>query len=263
MCTWYCQSNLNKAEVERLKEACQKLGYEFKPFRIIPFVNRLPKLNPIPPFVLIGSTTLTGLAFRNKKYRQGIFYDPKSFKPSVYAEKIGPEFLNYEQLVLPIANITEDQLKPISSDGLLFVRSDDDSKSIDGRTMTIESLMETVRIAKDQEFWSDGKWSPDHNLIISKPKVVGREWRFIIVDRMPYTASQYRPDINLQVPDYVWYYVKSICAKWLPHSICALDVCETPDGLKVVEFNCFNGSGFYDCSRDLIVQAVSAYQERQ
>lgn len=39
---------------------------------------------------------------------------------------------------------------------------------------------------------------------------------------------------------------------WLPHC-CVMDLAETDDGLKCIEFNSINASGFYDCNIEKII----------
>jgi hypothetical protein len=42
-----------------------------------------------------------------------------------------------------------------------------------------------------------------------------------------------------------------------------MDVCETENGYKVVEFNCFNASGFYNCDVDAVVKNVTQFVENR
>ncbi len=49
---------------------------------------------------------------------------------------------------------------------------------------------------------------------------------------------------------------------WLPHETCVMDIAKTEEGLKVIEFNCFNGSGFYVNDISKIVKAVTEYAEK-
>jgi hypothetical protein len=43
---------------------------------------------------------------------------------------------------------------------------------------------------------------------------------------------------------------------WQPHRAYVLDVCETPDGMKIVEINTINASGFYAGNVQDIVLAL-------
>ena len=48
---------------------------------------------------------------------------------------------------------------------------------------------------------------------------------------------------------------------WLPHDVCVMDIALTKDGPKIIEFNCFNSSGFYYHDIGAIVAAVTKYTD--
>jgi hypothetical protein len=50
---------------------------------------------------------------------------------------------------------------------------------------------------------------------------------------------------------------------WLPHPNCVMDIAIVDDEMKLVEFNCINGSGFYYNDINKIVGALSEYAKCQ
>jgi hypothetical protein len=42
----------------------------------------------------------------------------------------------------------------------------------------------------------------------------------------------------------------------MPERICVIDICESPSGLRMLEFNPFSGADLYSCSPRAIVDAV-------
>jgi len=63
------------------------------------------------------------------------------------------------------------------------------------------------------------------------------------------------------VPDHVLCFAEETAKIWRPDDVYVMDVCETDDDLKIVEFNCFNASGFYNCNVGQIVRKVSCFVE--
>ena len=53
-------------------------------------------------------------------------------------------------------------------------------------------------------------------------------------------------------------YVDGIQAIWAPAESYVMDVALTDDGLKVIEFNNINSSGFYACDVERYVAAIQA-----
>lgn len=77
-CKWYVQKNVARGVDEKIHVVCSDLGIQSDSFNIIPFLDRMPRLGAVDPFVLIGSTTLNRIAWKSRKYRRGIFLDRKS-----------------------------------------------------------------------------------------------------------------------------------------------------------------------------------------
>ncbi len=51
--------------------------------------------------------------------------------------------------------------------------------------------------------------------------------------------------------------IQKLADKWLPNPTCVMDVALVDDEYKVIEFNCFNSSGFYKNDINKIVMAVT------
>jgi len=44
-----------------------------------------------------------------------------------------------------------------------------------------------------------------------------------------------------------------------PEAVYILDVCETPDGYRLLELNPFSGADLYACNKAVIVEAVARF----
>ena len=48
----------------------------------------------------------------------------------------------------------------------------------------------------------------------------------------------------------------AIAASWSPARAFVLDLCDTPDGIKIVEAGCINAAGFYAADMQLLLMAI-------
>lgn len=261
ICSWYVQTNLNHNGAEEVFKACERLGKPFYGFKVIPFVTRMPRLNAVMPFVLIGSTFLSRNAEKSSKYRQGIFFNPKTFTPQAYAEHYGSNYLNSDLRVTTLAEISTDDYV---LDYELFIRSNNDSKHISGGTLTFAQLLEIKKNAEEaaEKYYIGGDlFNQNSQIVLSSMKNVYAEWRLFVIHNQIITGSQYRPYIDELVPDDVFHLAREMIKIWDPHDIFAIDICDTDNGLKVVECNGFNNCGFYKSDVVKLVNEVSEYQE--
>lgn len=256
-CTFYVQANLNAIESARIIKACEGYKIPVKLFKLIPFSNKVPRLSAKEPFILLGSTTLNYNAVKSRKYRHGVFFDSQTFKPEAYEKFYGELYLNHGQKIFKLRDLPTDLYNP---DDQVFIRSNDDSKNISGGTCNFSDLLE---IQKNTEtHWIQGDlFSLDSEICISQTKVIYAEYRLIICEKNIIGKSRYRPSIQYSVPDDILEFAEKAISIWTPHDVFVLDICETDDGLKIVECNCVNGAGWYDSDYSEVVYQLARYQE--
>ena len=103
-------------------------------------------------------------------------------------------------------------------------------------------------------------------LMTSRAQKIDQEWRFFIVNDDVVAGSQYRLEGILQirepVPEHVWECARAYAECWKPCSTVVMDMCRIGRGLNerlfVLEYNCINSSGFYNCDVGAIVDALEA-----
>lgn len=83
-----------------------------------------------------------------------------------------------------------------------------------------------------------------------------------MVDGEIVSGSQYRPTGDPYLPDALLAFARQVVSLWTPAPVFVLDIARADRDWKIVECNCFNGSGFYTADVRAVVRAVSAYQER-
>ncbi len=62
------------------------------------------------------------------------------------------------------------------------------------------------------------------------------------------------------IPEYVTKFAQDMADIWCPNRAFDLDVCETPEGMRIVEINSINSAGFYACDMGKFVNAISNMQ---
>jgi hypothetical protein len=96
---------------------------------------------------------------------------------------------------------------------------------------------------------------------------IDREYRFFVVDGKVTTGSLYREDGVYRVIPFFnspWYrddverFVQDRCAEWQPNRTFCLDTAVVQGYNKILEINCINSSGLYECDAVAIVAALEA-----
>jgi hypothetical protein len=104
----------------------------------------------------------------------------------------------------------------------------------------------------------------DDVLVTCPPQNINQEWRFFIVNDKIVAGSQYRHNGLLRIwepiPQHVWDRARAFAGSWKPCSTIVMDICEIGEGsnggLFILEYNCVNSSGFYNCDVGAIVDAL-------
>ena len=142
-----------------------------------------------------------------------------------------------------------------------FMRPVVGSKIFNGGTFNYASVVELLETV-------DG----DTMVSISPLTTIYEEYRFFIVDRKVISGSLYRKDDTpirqLVTSNDILDIAQRFADRWLPHDCCVMDIALTSTNersqkyFKIIEFNCLNSSGFYDCDVSKIINAVNQYMSK-
>ena len=260
---WLVQSNfIDYRQVSEICDAVRKTGARLLEAVIIPFSDELGNTLPddvegtIIPY---GSTSLTKMGAR--KGWKGCFFDEAIFRMDVFDLMMGACMLNSDQMIMSVRESMA-WAEGLPSDEVRFIRPVKDLKEFNGTVTTV------AEIAKWMSSVDSGNFSFDENVMvsISMPKKIYREVRWFVVDGKVVSGSQYKLGGQLLTAP-IWKddeidTAQMMADMWLPHPCCVMDLADTPDGLKVVEYNCLNGSGFYANDIEKIVKAVTSYAKK-
>jgi hypothetical protein len=259
--TWILQAITHSPSpsILALEQAVLDAGYRLVKTPVVPFSDQMPGIpeDVDLPIVIYGMNTMVQTTLRHPKWRQGLFFDPPKFEPAAYAHILGDRMLNYDAQLLTCEELAESGLSPTEK---FFLRPNDDSKAFTGHVMDFREYLQWYDRGSDDEDYVE--LHPEMQVLYSMPKSIKAEYRTFLLDKKVITASQYLPESKLITPPEVIEFAEDIAARYAPSDAFACDIATTNEGLKVIEFNCINGSGFYSADVETIVRSLSHWQEQ-
>lgn len=250
---WVVQQNLTgKEDLEKLQDACSKLGIAFKAVTIVPFSAEFPEFDRQKHSIPYGSTTFNALAGEDDILSKGLFFDEVAFSIQNYINKWGARMLNYGSKICTFQELINSNTE---NDKLLFIRPNDDSKSFAG---------DVIRFAEIKEWYDKLSSVADiGKIVVSEPYNIQAEWRLWIVKKKVVAASKYREYFRLKkeegCPPEVVSFAEQRCLEYTPHDVFVMDVCLSGNQYYIVECGCMNGAGFYKANIESIVKSVTDY----
>lgn len=260
MATWVVQANmLNKDRQQDVAWALRDLEIPYVGVNVIPFSDDLEFLFDIPTdkeIIPYGSTSLIRHA---QKYNwSGLFFLPtENFQTHVWNQN-RDDMLNNDAEVM---TVKEASIKFSTKEKreLFFIRPVEDLKAFSGTVTSAEEISRWMSSIDAGNF----QITEDTMVAISHPKTILAEWRWFVVGGKIADGSMYyhngsfykKHETDRDVIDEA----QTLADKWLPHETVVMDVALTNYGPRVIEFNCLNGSGFYDHDIRKIVRTVTDY----
>lgn len=245
-------------DFEQLKESCYKIGVKFIELDIIPFTAKLPAFDRSRSSIIYGSTTFNAVAFDDANLRKGLFFDEATFSIENYIEKWGRHMLNFNASVITFKELIDGD--NYSSDKLLFIRPNDDSKSFAGEVKRFDEIGDWYEKLKVVE---NTNLSLESKIVVSEPYNIKYEWRLWVVNKKVVAASKYREYFKLRkeegCPADVVSFAEERCQQYTPHDVFVMDICLCGDEYFIVECGCMNGAGFYKADIENIVKNVTKY----
>lgn len=189
-----------------------------------------------------------------EKLQAGIFYNANNFDQAYYNQLDLP-LLNEDAFFLPIK-----EHKNTSFEIPYFIKPSQDLKAfLPGILQPGQTIVNFIENSQHLKQY-------DHELaLLSKVKHINKEYRFFIVNEQVITGSQYKDEdtvkYNSFIPADMLSIAQEYCKLYQPHDIFTMDLAQTPEGVKIVEYNCWNGSGLYHCDKVLLFTTVQDYMK--
>ena len=213
--------------------------------------NDAPVGNDVIPY---GSTLLVKLA--RKQSWTGVFYNDK-FQTAAWSANRS-DMLNAEQTILPASQVG-DYLKGFNDDLPLFIRPAVEHKAFAGGCWSVSDLKTSIPTGRF------GRYAYDIETLVAISPVVDilSETRWFVVNGVVVSGGIYRlRNTSVMIRETnpaAIAEAQNLADVWLPIPTCVMDLATTPDGVKVVEFNCFNSSGFYNHDIEAVVKAANRF----
>jgi len=194
-------------------------------------------------------------------FKKGIDYDIKSFDQAVYS-KI-PEVNN----ILLNGNDTKyysfEELKYKLFENDMFIKPSKDLKSFNGGILEVgETLLNYL-----YRTGGNIEESQKELIIVSEVKNIKSEYRFFMYKNEILLSSKYyenkKLDINSYVPNNIIDKAIEYGSIYNPKDFYVMDLCTfyDTDEIKVVEYNCWNASGFYGGNIKYFISRITEIKE--
>jgi hypothetical protein len=242
---WIIQQSIFKpGNYDLLVSALENLGIDYTSVAI-KNGEMFPDVDIQGKVYICGAIKLTKIA-ADRHWSAGSFLNAE-FNFDLWRKKLGTEMLNFDVVKGTLADVD------IGALASFFIRSLEDNKAFDGMVM-------------DREMLADWRRDPSKihlstlEVIVSPIKKIYREYRLFVVNKQVVTGSVYkiggRPEISSVIDADVIDYAINIIGKWTPADSFVIDISLGEDGLKVIEFNNINSSGFYASNVAKYVEAI-------
>lgn len=264
--TWVVQTNLlDQAQMLAVWNSALELGCEMLEAIVIPFQDEfgneeeLQQLevskNCVIPY---GSCKLTRIS--EERGWSGNCFDPKTFDMSVWNSR-RDDMLNSKAQFMRVKD-TSIFFEGVDEDEEWFIRPIHDLKQFSGTVAQVGDIKNWMSSPKSGNF----SFGDETEIAISPVLKLYSEARFFVVDGKVVDGSYYRMGGRLISSHITQQEVLDAAQEkadgWLPHPCCVMDIADTDDGLKVIEFNTINSSGFYDHDVKKIVTAMTEWGRR-
>ena len=258
---WILQNNLfNEDAYQVLLDTLVRFDIPHSIHKVIPFIGELyPEVElPTKNVICMGSYSLRHSA---KKFGwvPGVF-DLEPFNFKVQLEHWGEHMLNHDAVISSFddANFEDD---------IAFVRPIEDSKVFACAVFDKADFYDWKRKVCVLEH-DYGNLLTKHTLVqVCRPKKIYSEHRFWVVAAKIVTSSTYKVGDSVRYETLIdprfETFAQERIDEWQPLDSFVIDVCECEEGLKVVEINTINSSGFYAADIQKLVTAFEeAYSDR-
>lgn len=262
-----------------LEKALVRLGLPYTTVRLFPFVDKIVALDDIPneegaynvddlpAFVPPTDNVWCFGAIKLARIAATMGWKPGSMMNDrhdymVYSEYWKDNLLNYDSKIYKVTDSFD-----WAPGEIKFIRPTQDTKAFTGQEFTEEEWKDSVEHALHN--FKSPSFNEETLVQVSRPKAIHKEIRCWVVNGKVITASTYRVanefNINGQVfPEEIEFAQKMVDLFQLNEAF-VIDICQSDQGLKIVEAGCINCAGFYNADLASAVCAIDDHfdQERR
>jgi len=244
----------------RLIKEIKRQGYECEPITYYPIESgNRDKYSDNDCVIVQASLQLAGELIRSKKgWIPGPWLYLQKYECSTYYAHLGEYLFNDDYIMLPASEFKrtkERWYERLGKDGCIFIRPSSGFKTFDGKIFTVEHF------DKDWE-WVEEFADKDSLIVISSPKNIKAEWRFVVAEGEVVAGSMYRENGKSECTggwhNKAFELAKIVANKYSPDPIYVIDVCQGADNeYYLLEIGSFSCAGLYACDMKPIVETAS------
>jgi len=207
-----------------------------------------------------GSIQIAEKVRREKDWIPGVFYTEYVDDCSCYYPHLSDLLLNADSyIMLPYGELIRKKefiFDTVGQDGCVFIRPNSGKKEFTGKMINIENYeLDVDRLS----FYGVVE---SKMCVISAPRNIRSEWRFIVCDNEVITGSLYKQKkVEIRSTNYpkeAFELAEQVAKRYSIDRVWSCDICETYSGeFYMLELGCFSCSGLYECNTDIIVEKVS------
>ncbi len=264
---WLLEPEIFQYEDQSLIDALESRGVEYKLCQFGKTYDEVIGCFPDDDCVIVhGSLQLGRAVERKTKWIPGVYCNLPKFECLYYYPRFDEHLLNAEYAMFPFGALWHRKewiADHFSTEGCFFLRPSSGFKTFTGHVVELANWYEELR---DLSYRID----PETLVVVSRPIEILKEWRLVVTDRV-IAHSQYKQGHGLvrlqgsdllkvrETPQEVLDYAQRVLneVKYRPDPIWTLDICETVDGLKVLEVGSFSCAGLYACDPEPIIEEVN------
>ena len=267
---WLIEKNVFEDTItQNFVAAIEKQNMVVKQAEYVPFAGHALDLNYFGDddcVVFHGSLNLAAVLSRYTKWIPGVYYTVDNYRCSTYYNYFGKYHVNNDYIMLPFGELDRQHhflFSKLGKENTIFVRPDSGSKQFTGQTMSLETWKADLDLigfydVEDTEM-----------VVVSSPKNIKAEYRFVVVGDEIITGCQYNAAGKYveEAMDVGFYSSHAVVLKineilegttWRPDKVFVMDMCQVSSGeCYLLEIGCFSCAGLYACDLDMIVQEVS------
>ncbi|REJ66320.1 MAG: DUF4343 domain-containing protein [Planctomycetota bacterium] len=208
-----------------------------------------------------GDIELVTRIHRERRWTPGAFGTVENFACSSYVCHYGKYWLNRDYIMLPFGELDRCRdflFAALGRDDRIFIRPDSPLKLFTGQLATRSTF------DQDLEFMGFYDFPRESLVVVSTPKDIVAEWRFVIAQHQIVAGSQYKLngelDYRAEFDDHAHELARSIAAlEYEPDPVWVMDIGKTSDGsYHLLEIGGFSFADLYACNKVDVVAAVSA-----
>lgn len=286
MALWVIDDLINENAypgVVSLAEAAKSLGHDVLRTKYVPFSNADDfsshydyKLNGKKvsssilqdaalmkmPTIVHGTVEFCKVFERcvGRQYTPGLYFNKNVKHFSRFAAHLGHVLLNREFSILPFRHACRECFMSY------FIKPESGLKEFTGQVVNFSSMSEQDVI---KQLCPHSSIDPETLVVISQPKQIKAEFRYVIVDKKVVAGSEYRWENVLDVRSDTHPVCTALAehvaqAEWQADRVYVCDIALLPDDTaRVIELNAFSSSGLYACDPYTIVQEVSTAAKKE